>query len=317
MSGAISLEFDPIGFVSDSMAAHVSAKLYGRGANDEIAGWSDMVKTVVLGAGVEGSAQGVNLFPFEFGQFIFTRDSFPFGIPTVSIVEPGTSTARRGGQSLEFDIAGMGRRGLKLPVLSSALFEAVPSPTTGMLAYNSDLGTVCLYNGADWLQLEKTFLDVEVNMDAGDTTGLIAGAGYSPGVGLALGNDGLFKPVALPDADIVSVKYPPMGTLVFREDEEALVVFDGSAWREFSATTTTLGVSTETPDQGVDGLAVGTEEKNLNAALEVVASDKGVGLPVASIHEVRQPLEGLIVFDPEWKAICLFDGNGWYQLTYH
>jgi PKD repeat protein len=307
----ITMTFDPIGFVSDSMATFSEPLLLGRSENAELVPWLDMNKTTEIFSGVKGSLVAGGFGIFVPGQVMFIRDSFPIGTPMVSVGEAGYIKERRGGESVAFDLSTGSGKGLGLPVLTADQFEALPSPQKGMLAYHRGEKALCFFNDSVWMIVEHSYIDLVPLVGANELIGVAVDSQWSSSAILSLGGGGLVLPNAIPDSDLIDIDYPPTGLLIYRLSTNEIEMYDGAAWRSMTTQVSGMTVNANAPSISYPGIAVGTVDKSPGAVLEISASKRGLGVPVVEIATIASPIEGLCVFDPIRGALCFFDGQSW------
>ena len=69
-------------------------------------------------------------------------------------------------------------------------------------------------------------------------------------------------------------------------------------------------------DPTLPGFLIGESSKDKNARLEVAPGSLVLGLPVVPHGEVATPGEGVIVYDPDLRAVCVYTGQNWTQVVF-
>ena len=312
----LTINLDPVGFVSDSIAQNAELVLVGRDANAELAGWEGVGKTILATPGIEGAIEAIQIYNYTAGQLAALRDSSPFGTPLVAVHEPALTTDTRGGSSLAIDFISAGSRGIKLPVLSDSDFEVLESPEPGMFAYHSGEQTLCVFNGSEWLLVGQSYVDSEVSTENPSGVGITTLSDSSPSALLELPDEGCVLPPSMADSGIEAFEYPREGAIVYRADSNLLVVFDGAQWQKLAGESSGIAVNSDPPSTIVNGIAAGVESKAPGAALHVEADSRGLAIPIGSIALVPSPVEGLLIFDIDLRTLCVYDGTAWRSLTY-
>ncbi len=140
-----------------------------------------------------------------------------------------------------------------------------------------------------------------ISLGGGSTASAILGLGTSTGV--------LIVPAFVADS-LVNMDFPKEGVLQYRSDIHQVGYYNGIDWI-YPGYTSALSASIAEATQNVQGLRVGNGTKDPNALLQIIDAERGLGIPVLHTDDVQGPHAGLILFDPELKAVCLFDGIGW------
>ena len=316
ISDPLEIIFQPIGFVSDSMAASDPGNVFSRGENEEITEWNNATLERNLIAGLQGGLESSSYKAIEFGQFLLMRDSFPTGTPAVSFGEPGYNIARRGGGSVQADFNATSGRALRLPVLTAEYFEGTPSPEEGLIAFHDEEKTLCLFDGSVWRLFDHQYLGTGNLADTLETRTFTSDTSVSSSAILYLANSGFVLPNPIPDNDFVNIDYPPAGLVVYRADSHLPAIYDGAEWRLVATTESSMVVNDIDPPVQIEGMLIGGTEKSPSAALQVISPNTGLGLPLIPTEEVTDPRKGFVVFDPRLRALCFFDGTAWQKVEF-
>jgi hypothetical protein len=309
------IEFDSVGFISDSMAAQLTPSVVSRAANAELGDWAEVATQVDLVKGINGTALTGNYIKISLGQMMIRRDSFPHGQAEVSLgnASPGVI---KGGMSTAFDIEG-DSAGLVLPVLTNGGLDSIAGPVAGMVCFFRPAGRLCFYDGSAWRLVQLELVDIEPSTLPGPEKIVTLNSSLSSGGRLVLGNSGALLPGAFTDDAFTNVDFPPDGGLAFRMQSGELVFYNEEEWVALEVLQDSIEASTGAPSVSVPGFAIGTDSKEQGAALQIGTGDKVMKLPRARCEDVRSPAEGTIIYDPVRKCLCLFDGSNWFRISHH
>lgn len=309
------IEFDSIGFISDSMAAQLTASVVSRESNAELGDWSEVATEVDLVEGLNGSALTDNYIKLSPGQMLIKRDSFPHGQADISV---GTSLPVffRGGMSTAFDVEG-DSAGLVLPTLTYGGLDSIGAPIAGMVCFLRPAGRLCFYDGDAWRLVQLELIDIEPSMLAGPERVMTMDSSmYSGGI-LVLGTSGALLPGTFSDDAFTNVDFPPEGSLAFRVQSGALVYYNEEEWSALKVVEDSIDALTGMPSASIPGFAIGMNHKEPGAVLQIGTEDKVMKLPGVRCEDVRSPVEGTIIYDPTRRSLCLFDGANWFLISHH
>ncbi|MDX1477592.1 MAG: LamG-like jellyroll fold domain-containing protein [Saprospiraceae bacterium] len=309
-----SARFSALAFISPVMRDSTDVDLQVRGENTAEQPWMTVAKNPILEEGRQGAATFLppgNLT--ELGQVMIVRDSFPPGMALVTMQDTAEQVVpKHGGASVLLDLA-TDDQGLGLPLLSTPDFTSIPQPVAGLVAYHTDSATVCFFDGSTWQLLETSYLQQPVYDTVMPRPGIAIGGGVNdPGALLDLSAaEGLVLPGAFSDSTLLAIDFPRQGLLAFDETSSALIVYDGIDWRPFKHFSSNLAVNPAPPAQSLPGMALGTTVKNPNAVLDLKSATRALRVPVTTAGSIINPPEGLLIFDANQGALCLFDGDTW------
>ena len=208
--------------------------------------------------------------------------------------------------------------GILIPRLSDAQRNAIPSPATGLLIYNTTTNKFNFYNGSGWYEIASTFLS--------STTGATApGGGLAINTGGANPNNAAMLDVSSTERGILIPRTTPSaltitteGLIIYNTTTNNIAYYDGSAWREPCITF----VTNTTGTGSLSSIGVAINENNVpadpSAMLDVSSINKGLLIPKLTTVQ-RNSLSavvGLIIYNTDNHSIEYYRGDGWYKLEY-
>jgi uncharacterized protein (TIGR02145 family) len=208
--------------------------------------------------------------------------------------------------------------GFLFPRLSSDARNAIPSPETGLLIYNTSSNLFNYYNGSQWCQVESSV--------SSTTTG-----SYRPGGGISIGGNPGIPPdssaivdinnpsrgVLIPRTAPGSVTTPVTGLIIYNNTTDLINYYEGDVWMELCATPT--GTPGAAGTQDASGFTINTTGAPVDpsAILDVSSTDRGVLIP--RLTEVQRdailPAVGLTLYNLNSNAIEFYNGSGWYRMN--
>jgi hypothetical protein len=314
LSAPSSITLDDIGLVTYDMRDSLSNFIFGRGANLDMTGWTELASNGSEGIGLLGEILYNILDPgfTTLGQIVVARDSMRFGRPQVAIVhESDTTVRRRGASSAALGIQTAGK-GLLLPRYTTAGVAQIPSPTTGSVVFLSDVREIVCFDGTQWQIMSSFYLEPPVYAGLPENSGVSLGGGSTTSAVLSLGAEAGVLVLPVLDAEgIVSMDFPKEGLLVFRSDLNCFSFYDGIDWLHVAHIPSGIESSQALPLQSLPGMRIGAGIKDPNALLQIADPIRGFAISVTRCSDVLLPQAGLLIFDPDMKSLILFDGAGW------
>jgi hypothetical protein len=234
------------------------------------------------------------------------------GRPKISLLhEADTSVYQRGGSSLALSLQST-IKGLLLPRYTSAALQAIPSPLEGSIAFVTDLKEIACFNGSTWKTIAAEYIEPPVYTGLGESGGFGLGGGNASSALLSLGTStGLLVLPTFTEDNLTEIAFPRHGLLLYQSTSHKLMYYDGIDWIKPPYTSTALTANAADSNQNLPGILIGNGTKDPNALMQILDSQRALGLPIVSIDDVNSPHAGLLVFDPNLKALCVFDGVGW------
>jgi hypothetical protein len=122
--------------------------------------------------------------------------------------------------------------GILIPRLNDVQRNAIPSPATGLLIYNTTTNRFNIYNGSGWYEIGSTFVSSTTG-----TTSLGGGVaininGTAPNNVAMLDVSSTEKGVLIPRTTPVSIPSPATGLIIYDTVTNNLAYYDGNDWRE-------------------------------------------------------------------------------------
>lgn len=310
----VSINFKKAGSISQQMDNDLSYVLYKRASNATGMVWTHVpAGTVDKTSGLEGEVTFSSLTGLtSFSQFLLMRDDVMKGVPDIVIAnEENANAIVRGGPSMSLWMMAE-NQGLKLPVVNSDELQLLGEPAEGQFAFVSDSAALFLFNGTGWRKLSLLqILQSDIATDPGDLLNISMDQnGISESSILSLGA-GLVKPPSFTEAEIVQIKWPAQGMMIYNSTAKALMVFDGNQWSALESDASDMNVSSNT-SQLTSGIAVNQNSKHPGSSLEAGPSGfKTFQLPVVRHQEIFMPAVGLCCFDPDLSKVMVYDGMRW------
>jgi hypothetical protein len=201
---------------------------------------------------------------------------------------------------------------LLLPGYTSAGVTAIPSPVEGSIVFVTDLKQIFYFDGTQWIPVYAEYLEPPVYSGLPELSGvsLAGGSTVSAMMSMGMGSGVLVLPSFAPDS-LVNIDFPKEGLLLYDAENHRPVYYDGIDWISPPLSSPALAASNLIPSQSLPGIRIGEGTKDPNALLHIFDSQRGLGVPIAGMKDIAGPHAGLIIFDPELQAVCLFDGAGW------
>lgn len=208
--------------------------------------------------------------------------------------------------------------GLMIPRITTTGRNAIPSPATGLMIYNTTSGRIELFNGVVWTTLTSS--------PVSGTTG-----SYTPAGGMVISNDPGIMPAGGSILDIHSstrglllprttpgqITNPAAGLVIFNTSVNRLACFTGSGWVDLCSVS--LGAIPPPGAQSAVGVAINTsgESPHHSAMIDLGSSNRGLLLPrlTQAVRDILLPPSGLIIYNTSAHAIEFYNGIQWNRLT--
>ena len=208
--------------------------------------------------------------------------------------------------------------GILISRLSDAQRNAIPSPATGLLIYNTTTNRFNYYNGSGWYEIGSTFVSSTTGTTAPGGGVSININGDAPSPVAMLDVSSTEKGVLIPRTTTSAISTLIEGLIIYNTATNNLAFYDGSQWREPCKTfvTGTIGTGSLSPV----GLAISENivPNDPSALLDVSSINKGLLIPKLTTVQ-RNSLSavvGLIIYNTDNHSIEYYRGDGWYKLEY-
>ncbi|NTW33720.1 MAG: DUF2341 domain-containing protein [Bacteroidetes bacterium] len=214
-------------------------------------------------------------------------------------------------------------QGILIPRLTTISRNAIPSPSNGLLIYNTDTNLFNYYNDVDnkWYEIAATFVSYSsigaIHPGGGvsiNSTGISADSSAALDI-----NDtkrGVLFPRNVPASIIAPVA---TGLIIYNTSTNRFAYYNGSIWIDLCVTSV-VGVSGATGNQNSEGCAINTsgDSAHFSSRLDVASADKGVLIPRLFCSERNniKAVTGLTIYNKDDNAIEYYSGSGWYKLEY-
>jgi len=208
--------------------------------------------------------------------------------------------------------------GILISRLSDAQRNAIPSPATGLLIYNTTTNRFNYYNGSGWYEIGSTFVSPTTGTTAPGGGVSININGDAPSPVAMLDVSSTEKGVLIPRTTTSAISTLIEGLIIYNTATNNLAFYDGSQWREPCKTfvTGTIGTGSLSPV----GLAISENivPNDPSALLDISSTNKGLLIPRLNNGQ-RNSLSavvGLTIYNTDNHAIEYYGGDGWYKLEY-
>ncbi|HNQ21198.1 MAG TPA: hypothetical protein PKI46_09075, partial [Bacteroidales bacterium] len=208
--------------------------------------------------------------------------------------------------------------GILIPRLSDAQRNAIPSPATGLLIYNTTTNKFNFYNGSGWYEIGSTFLSSTTGATAPGGGIAINSIGATPDSVAILDVHSTERGILIPRTTPSSITTPTEGLIIYNTITNNIAYYDGSMWREPCITF----VTNTTGTGSLSSIGVAINENNVpadpSAMLDVSSINKGLLIPKLTTVQ-RNSLSavvGLIIYNTDNHSIEYYRGDGWYKLEY-
>ncbi|MFZ1455224.1 MAG: hypothetical protein WAT46_04240, partial [Saprospiraceae bacterium] len=249
-------------------------------------------------------------------QFILMRDAYPQGFAKVSLVTPAQNgLTLEGGESISLWI-GSSNQGLILPKLSSAELQSRGIPTEGMMAYHKVLKKIILFANNDWKILKSGPIFDITNGSSTPNTSILLGqnTGTNASGIVQITEPGFIKLTNTNEEGLKNIKYPTESLLLYNSDSKNIQYFNGGNWVNLVQTTGTLPVSTS-PAAYSNGIYLGSNGNKIsNAVIQDDDPSGGILIPVLRPEDIKDPAEGLMIYDNTRHYFFFFDGSYWNRI---
>lgn len=315
ISNPDTVRFWDVGFISHAMQGALPTTMGLRLENAELAHWREVSEG--SGLSESGESGSITFAPVDsdfrqLGQLFTARDSMAFGRALVTVaIDTFPGLTRRGSGSLALGMYSSDR-GLLLPRYTSDALMQIPSPAAGSMAFLTDSKQIVFFNDSMWVAVVSEYLDPPEFVGLPGVSGVSIGVGNVTGALMGMGaTQGLLVLPSFDGTHVTEVDFPADGLLIYRADQRILSYYDGVDWMAVKVSTDHFPANENIPLQNVPGVLVGTGSKDPNAILQVRDTQRSIGIPVARCSDITAPQQGLLLFDPDTRTLCLFDGMGW------
>jgi len=252
----------------------------------------------------------------NFGQFMLMRDAYPQGFAKVRMVTPTQNALTlEGGESVSLWI-GSTNQGLILPKLNASDLQSVGVPQEGMMAYHSDLKKIILFTNNSWQILKSgPIFNIPNGTSASNSAFILGQNNGSDASGIVhLKELGFIKYISTNDEGIKNIKYPTESLLLYNNISKNIQYFDGGNWVNLVKVASSIPISTATPAV-VKGFCVGCNGTKVpNAVLQDDDTTGAVLIPTLRPEAIKDPAEGLMIYDMIRHCFFFFDGLYWNRI---
>jgi hypothetical protein len=314
----VNMEFSKTGTVSTEVASSgIGFEIWKRPSNMHDQAFTSVINSnITSSAGNYGKVTATNANAItSFSQFILTRNPYPQDFAKVSMTTPTKSTTTiEGGESVSLYIASE-NQGFKLPKLNAATLSAAGTPQEGMMAYNTDIKKIIVFSNATWNTIKAGPIFKIVNGTTIPTKGIVLGQPNitHPSAILDIEEPGFVKYKNTNDEGLKDIKYPTESLILYNSSSKSLQYFNGSNWVNFNLEASLIPISTATP-LVLNGFTVGNSTQLPNAVVQDEDLSGAVLIPSLRAEDIKDPAEGLLIFDNVRKYFFYFDGLYWNRV---
>lgn len=207
--------------------------------------------------------------------------------------------------------------GVLISRMSDTERDAIPSPATGLLIFNTSTNVFNFYKSTGWYELAGAFVSA--------STGIL-----NPGVGTAINSTGVaadksamldvssnLQGMLIPRTSPAAISSPATGLIIFDISTNNLKYFNGSVWKIICENLITV----TTGSGSLAGIGVAINNTNNppdpSSMLDISSADKGMLIPRMASTERNQllPKTGLVIYNTTANTIDFFNGVSWYSLA--
>lgn len=318
-SPLVNLELTKAGTVSSAVAGtNVGFELFRRATNLHDQNFNTIINNNFTStAGNYGAVKANNANPItNFGQFILMRDAYPQGNAKVSMVTPAQNgQTLEGGESVSLWI-GSANQGFILPTLNETALQSAGAPSEGMMAYHSDLKKIILFANNNWQLLKSGPIFDIPNGTSTPNIGIVLGQNNNTDVSgiVHVTEPGFIKLTNTNDEGLKNIKYPTESLLLYNSDSKNIQYFNGSNWVNLVQTSSVLPISTS-PAAYSEGISVGSNSSKIaNAVIQDDDMSGGIMIPILRPEAIKDPAEGLLIYDITRHYFFFFDGTYWNRI---
>lgn len=309
-----SMTFKNTGTVTNTMSPSNNAYgLFTRSSNADGDVWQGLrANELDLRQNIRGEIKFAQFTAFNnFSQFIIQKEDTPVGIPDISIsgLDTPTLTPKAGStMALHLD---SDNQGLGLPAYTSLELASGLQPELGHIAFCSDEQTLVLFNGSTWevLAAEAIYTEFETSLGSPTKFTYTHVDAADPSAVLALKNTGYLKLPNLSNEEITSLSHPIRGMLIYNTDDQQLQFYNDHHWQGINTIGQSLSSGNSTAHAG--GISTYDNNKISSSVLEVDTPNKTLCIPSLERAKIKDPKLGLMIYDPTYESILVFDGNNW------
>ena len=253
-------------------------------------------------------------------------------LPTISFGQGvginSTGNAPNSSAMLDIDVSALAandKKGLLIPRITTTERNAIPSPSAGLMIYNTTTGKINFFNGAYWREIDNTISSSTVAGGTGtggnaaiNDNGVVAGSSSAMlEVSVSAATK---KGLLLPRTTTTSIAAPVAGLVIYETTSPAdrISFYDGTTWQEPCDAGTTTPAAGSQAQNGIAMNATGASPHQ-SAILDIDDATKGLLLPRITSAErdaLPSPANGLIVYNTTSNRIEYFNGAAWQYLSY-
>ena len=208
-------------------------------------------------------------------------------------------------------------RGLLIPRIPTGGRNAIPSPATGLIIYNSETRRFEYFNGTFWYQVQASFISSTTGtFGAEGVVSFSASTTAEPEHSTILDINNPTRGILVPRTEPDLITAPATGLIVYNTISNRLTYYNGIQWETLCAVSTGIGGANGSQD--AVGVAINSDNSppHHSAILDVTAASKGVLIPrlTNSERDSILPIPGLAIYNISANDMEFYDGSAWYRL---
>ena len=209
-------------------------------------------------------------------------------------------------------------RGLLIPRMTTTARNLIPSPSPGLLVYDTTANLFCYFNGSFWYQAEAALLTSTIGTSS--PAGIFAinsSSAVGPNNSTVLDISNPTRGVLIPRTTTGSIANPATGLIIYNTATSRLCYYNGTEWATLCSVST--GNPGATGSQASIGVAISANNSSphSSAMLDVSATNKGLLIPrlTNAQRDLLKPLKGLVIYNTTSNNIEFFNGTAWCRMV--
>ena len=209
-------------------------------------------------------------------------------------------------------------KGLLIPRMSTESRNAIPSPATGLLIYNTSTDLFNYFDGSYWFAIEKTAVSPNIGtISAGGGVAISAQQNILPDNSAMLDASDPVRGFLLTRTTPGAINAPADGLIIYDISDNLVKYFYGTEWYPVCAVST--GITGATGTQASVGVGINNTNASPHpsAILDVSSPNKGVLIPrlTTAERDAILPATGLTIFNISAKTIEYYNGSSWARMN--
>ena len=209
-------------------------------------------------------------------------------------------------------------RGLLIPRMTTAARNLIPSPSAGLLVFDTTANLFCYFSGSFWYQAEAAMLTPTIGTSSpAGVLSINSSSAASPNNSTILDVSNPSRGILIPRTTTGSIATPATGLIIYNTATSRMCYYNGTEWATLCSVST--GNSGATGSQASIGVAISTNNSSPHhsAMLDVSATNKGLLIPrlTNAQRDLLKPLKGLVIYNTTSNNIEFFNGTAWCRMV--